>query len=160
MRAGCFVAVLWAALVGCAGYTPPRTITVSPDLPADVLIAAARARDAWCDVAETTGWCPELVDAGGEGQIVVRHFPEEAEGAQARTCGNDTICVRPGMADATADDLDGVLTHEFGHLAGIAKHVERSSLMRAEFPTPADIPAHVDALAVAELCKEQGCPLP
>jgi hypothetical protein len=152
------VAFALSVLPGCSSaYTAPHTITVSPDLPADVQVAAARARDAWCAVSDQTGWCPELVSEGGEGEIVIRHFPEEAEGAQARTCADDTVCVRPGMADATADDLDGVLTHEFGHLAGIAGHIARSSLMRAQFPTPADIPTEVDPLAVEALCEQQGC---
>lgn len=148
-----------AALTGCGGYTPPQTITVSPELPEAVLVAAARARDAWCAVSDVTGWCPELVSEGGEGQIVIRHFPQEADGAQARTCGDDLICIRPGMVDATADDLDGVLTHEFGHLAGFSGHNARSSLMREDFPTPADIPAVVDPLTVTVLCEQQGCPL-
>lgn len=160
------LAALVAVLVGCGGYTPPHTVTVSPQLPPDVLVAAARARDAWCAVSDETGWCPELVASGGKGQIVVRHFQGEVDAAargavaQAATCADDTICISPdAAANLSADDLDGVLAHEFGHLAGFSDHYARARLMRESYPTPADIPCEVDPVTVVKLCEQQGCPL-
>lgn len=142
--------VLFAA---CAG-PPPATIGVSTDLPEGIQVAAARARDAWC--AAPVGWCPDIVSEGGEAHIEIHHFADERKGCQMRNDGLGTIDVRPAIADWSADDLTGAMTHEFGHF-GIDGHVPSSALMHARFSSPGEIPWAVDTEASDAWCAQQGC---
>jgi len=136
-------------LNGC-GAAPPRTITVSPDLPEDVQVAAAVAADAWCSAP--VGWCPELVAEGGESEIRIEAFKGHSAQARANN-GGRAIRVQP---DTIGFWLDGMMTHEFGHY-GIDGHVPTSALMRAKFDLDTDIPTTVDAQAAGEWCAQQGC---
>lgn len=147
--------LLLALLLPACGYTQPTTITVDPGLPEGLQEAVGRAQTAWCAVSDQTGWCPALVDSGGDAEVRVGHFPDEAIGGDAHTDGW-LIEVSPRVAEAGADDLDGVMAHEFGHVGGINSHVKRSALMHAKFPTMADIPCEVDTLAVVALCDQMG----
>lgn len=150
---------LGLVLVACGAEAPPppATITVSPELPAAVREAAARARDGWC--AAPVGWCPELVASGGEVEVRVEAF--------GRACTEDTpvgVACWGALHVASGDilvapvswlDLDGPLLHEFGH-AGIRGHIDESALMRAEFMSDG-VPTVVDAEAAAGWCAQQGC---
>ncbi len=145
-------------LAACGGPPPPRTISVAPELPEQVQIAAAVARDAWC--AAPVGWCPELVEGMGDAEIRVEPFPDAFDGIQGHVgagAHNDGafIAVAPAVIDGFTD-LSGALTHEFGHF-GIDGHVPTSALMHARFATAADVPTVVDVEASAEWCSQQGC---
>lgn len=137
------------------------TIAVDRSLPPGVHEAVARARDAWC--AAPVGWCPEIVADNGEAFIVAGHWSKETNGIDpgsiASNRGDGTVLLSQTMLSAGYVDAGywtGALTHEFGHF-GIAKHVERSPLMRAELEGPREVPTVVDAAAAAEWCSEQGC---
>lgn len=157
------------ALSGCAQPTP-STISVDPDSPPELFVAAARAVDAWCAVSDRTHWCPELVDAGGDATIGVGSWshactdatPVGGSCADMKTTGH-RVTVSPTAARDSADNMTGALAHEIGHF-GISLwddgygHSDSSALMRAYFPGgPASIPWVVDDEAVAEWCREQGC---
>jgi len=139
-------------LVGCAA-APPQTITLAPGLHESVAIAAARARDAWC--AAPVDWCPELVDSGGDAQVIVQAFTGQSWDSRMNNSG-ETIKVQANIVEGGADYLTGAMVHEFGHF-GIDGHVPRSPLMKARFDLGEDIPWTVDSLAAAEWCKQQGC---
>jgi hypothetical protein len=156
---GVSLVVLAFALTGCGTWPdPPRAITVSPNLPDAVLLGVVQARDAWC--AAPVGWCPELVESGGDSDIVVAHFAgevtEEGSGVAAYNHNGVRIFVSQNAVDS-GEKLGGALAHEFGHF-GIAGHVEASPLMRAETDYLGDVEPRVDAFAAMQWCREQGCP--
>lgn len=160
---GGIAVVLFAA---CAEPPPPRTISLSSELPDKVLAAAAAARDAWC--AAPVGWCPELVyDQPGDSRIRVHDFRGEirpdADGdgvfEQGYGAHNDRgalIEVAPYAAEFSQEELNATLMHEFGHY-GISGHVQASALMRRLLNFFIEIPDHVDAEAAAAWCAQQGC---
>jgi hypothetical protein len=141
---------LMLVCAACGSPPPPRTITVSEDLPLQVQAAAYIARDAWC--ASPVGWCPEIVTGFADAQIIVHRFTGNNPGAKLHNDGA-RIEVQP---DAVDFDLSGAMTHEFGHF-GIDGHVEDSELMHKEFASSLDIPVTVDPEAVGAWCKEQEC---
>jgi hypothetical protein len=143
-------------LLLCAcGRVPPDSITVSPELPEPVQVAAARARDIWCAVSDRTGWCPDLVDEGGQARLHVGHFADEKIGAKAHT-DQGSVELSPDAATWDVDALTGVLAHEYGHL-GIEGEVPHSPLMCGFYDSPLDIPWAVDTLALSAWCDQQEC---
>jgi hypothetical protein len=152
------VAVALVLMSGCGAAPPPRTIAASPDLPESVLIAASRARDAWC--AAPVGWCPELVPDSGDAVITVGDYDgsdatENASGG--RNDGSGSLEIATWAVSIPLEDLVGIMTHEFGHF-GIDGHVNhRGSLMYWRFEYSSDIPHDVDSWSSVEWCDQQGC---
>ena len=149
-----WLAVAGCVLTGCGTPPPPRTITVSPNMPEAIQVAAQRAADAWCSAP--VGWCPELVDDGGDSVILVGDAAGNADFVAATNNGRRLLISARTVAEGwTADDLTGPLLHEFGHY-GIDGHT-RDGLMAPRFEYALEIPHEVDPVAVAEWCEQQGC---
>lgn len=142
----------------CGVPAPPRTISVSPELPEHILIGVATARDAWCSAP--VGWCPELVDYGGESIVAVEHFEVEGKdssGLKPRMNNvNGYIQISPVIANDPTWPWSGMCTHEFGHY-GIPAHLSKSPLMKAAFGLNDPVPIVVDSVAASAWCTYQGC---
>jgi hypothetical protein len=153
-----------ACALGCQRPPPPNVIAVDPNLPAEVAEAALLARDAWCEVSDRTGWCPEVI-VGLRGDAVVRadHWDSEvtAEDAGGYAHNDGTLvgvsinALQVGFDVAT---WELALRHEFGHFGIYAPaHSDESALM-AWFHNLEDArPSGVDPKAVEMWCDQQGC---
>jgi Zn-dependent protease with chaperone function len=145
--------------LGCDRLGPPEQIAIG-DLPEDVQVAAAAARDAWC--AAEVGWCPELTEDSGA-PIEIGHWDTEVSGGEPGAYGhNDNgayIEISRNWLDsgtATVHGLTVVLIHEMGHW-GNQGHA-REGIMKAEHPHgPESVEPVVDAAAQALWCAEQDC---
>jgi hypothetical protein len=162
-----WIACAIAALgVGCMAPPLPQTISVDPALPPGVHEAVANAADAWCAVADRTGWCPAIIADGGEMLVYAGHWATEIvpggsePGGNAKNNGERILLSRNLLESGvvSAEAWTGTLLHEFGH-CGIRspEHVSASPLMAAEFERVEDIPLAVDDAAVAAWCEQQGC---
>lgn len=137
------------ALVACRPQ-PPQTIEVADNLPSAIVDAAHQARNSWCAVSDVTHWCPDIVENGGDAYISLHALPRKV---RAHNNGY-RIEVDPDVLSSQAWNLEGVLTHEFGHF-GIEGEVPGSKLMVGQWPTPLDIPWIVDPEAVKAWCAQQ-----
>lgn len=154
---------LWAValvcsqlILGCGYPPPPKTITVWPDLPADVQEAAALAAAAWCYAP--VGWCPEIVPSGGDSRIVVvdRDDSEMFAMNHLRSAGGTEIVIFREASTWGSDALSAVLIHEFGHF-GIDGHAAGGT-MTPGLERLSDLVPYVDDAAIAMWCDQQGCP--
>lgn len=157
--------ILFLLLAAC-GPKPPATISVESKH-AGVYLAALRAAEAWCEVSDRTGWCPEIVDRDGDLVVKEGHWDTEyvigqegnGAGAHHDDAANVILVSKNLINDGNveADYWTGSMVHEFGH-CGIDNHYAKSALMKAQHPSPWDVPWEVDDRAVEAWCEEQGCP--
>jgi hypothetical protein len=132
--------------------------------------AVVAAADSWCQVADVTGWCPEVIVAPfGDALVTSGHWDTEvsmapdgaAYGAWAENDRATRITISANMVESGLVDAEtwtGAIKHEFGHFGIYAPaHRRQSPLMRDRHESATDYPDIPDSVALDMWCSQQGC---